>query len=438
VSTPPPQIQAALAQLGKALAATEGRDVDPMTASWDEIEKGVIKLLGGAFSPGEESHQGLVFMLAAALAERLRRDLDAFWFHNRATPQGAALGFPAGIIVFSPFGSVAQALGRGRLALLDEVTAELGKVVAQARAQDLLAPGAPSQPPLAPEDYQRLFDPGFVQFVSLRVAEAQTSWQRTPGAESRELEEAFTRVSKQVPREAREGLRRQLVEALGQLDAGKPVAAQIDAAPQLAELLALIHGGSAQTGFAPSELWQGVLMPLLHIGAPAGFPAPDEEVLENYRRGVPPVFLYVDTVPYQSPAADEDGVLGVFPFEEMQVIDPAFRGAESVRLAQVDPEVLRELTAAFDPAAVRASVERFTAALVTAAGGPAAAEARPGEPSLLDVALVLLEDLGRVVRDAEEKDAALCIRNATESEAGSEPLLQELRRALTGPRIILP
>jgi len=153
---------------------------------------------------------------------------------------------------------------------------------------------------------------------------------------------------------------------------------------------------------------------------------------------VPPLVLYVDTVPYQTPAADEDGLLGVFPPEEIQVIDPGFETAPTVRLAQVDPAYLSKLTAALDPGALRANVERFRTQLESKAGPAAAPDARPGEPSLLDVALVLLEDLARVVRVAEEKSAALCVRHATESEAESEPLLHGLRHALTGPRIIMP
>jgi hypothetical protein len=433
---PPPQVQAAVDQLRQALQSAESHAVDPLTAPWAEVEKGVIKLLGGAFSPRDEGHQTIAFMLAAALAERLRRDLGAFWFSNRATPQGAALGFPPGIIVFSPFGAAAQALARGRLAMLDEVTAELERVLAQARAQELGA--ASTTAPLGPEDYQRLFDPGFVQFVAVRTDLARTAWERTPAAVARELDDAFARLPREIPREAREPFRRQLIEALRQLPPEKPLVSQIGVAPQLVELVALLHGGSGQTGFAPAELWEGVLLPLLHIGAPETFPAFDDELAESFRSGVPSLVLYVDTIPYQNPAADEDGLLGVFPPEEIQVIDPAFETAPNVRLAQVDPAHLTKLTAAFDASALRASVERFRTQLESTAGPAAAPEARPGEPSLLEVALVLLEDLARVVRAAEDKGAALCVRHATESEAEAEPLVHGLRHALTGPRIILP
>jgi len=44
---------------------------------------------------------------------RLRLDLGAFWFQNRATPHGATLGFPGAVVVFSPFEAVFEALLRG-------------------------------------------------------------------------------------------------------------------------------------------------------------------------------------------------------------------------------------------------------------------------------------------------------------------------------------
>jgi hypothetical protein len=434
-SPPPPQIQAAIGQLEKALHAAEGRPVDALAAPWGEVETGVIKLLGGGFSPDDPAHQSVAFMVAAAFAQRLCARLGAFWFPNRATPQGAGLGFPAGIILFSPFAAAAQALMEGRLPMLDEVEGELEKVLAQARAQGRGRPGAPDRA-LGPADYQRLFDPGLAQFVCVQPAGAQAAWNRTPPAEARELEQAFARVT-DVPADQRKPLQRQLVEALRRLDPARSIHEQLPDAPQLGEMLALLHGSAAQTGLASAELWEQVLLPLLHIGAAQSFPEIDDEVLEGFRNGVPPVLLYVDTIPYQTPAADEDGMLGVFPPDEIQVLDPAFAASDNVRLACVDPGTLAPLTARFDGAALRASVERWTAELESAAGA-APPEARSGEPSLLDIAVLVLDELSKVVTAAQENNAVLCVRHATESEATAEPLLQHLRHALTAPRIILP
>jgi hypothetical protein len=425
-SPPPPQIQAAVTHFGKALAAVEKRDVDPTTAPWSEIEQAVIKLLGGAFSPREAAHQNLAFMVGATLAERLRRDLGAFWFPNRSVPQGAALGFPSAIIVFSPFPTAMQALARGRLGMLDDVARDLDQATAQGRAENLGGEQA-----LGPEDYQRLFDPGFIQFVCIGPPAAQTLWARTPLEEVRELDDAFGRMPARIPVEARRGLQRQLTDSLRRLDGAKPLAVQAAGAPQLLELLALVHAGSEATGFAPAELWEGVLLPLLHIGAPASFPEPDDEVRQAFEQGAPAVLAYVETVPYQTPAADEDGLLGVFPGQGVQLVDPVFQQAETIRLNRVDPKVLLDLVNRFDADAVRAGVEKFREA------GGGKPEATEGGPSLLDIALTLLGDLARVVKSADAQGSALCVRHATEAEAASEPMLDDLRKVVTGPRIIL-
>jgi hypothetical protein len=429
----PPQIEAALAQLRKALQSAEGAEIDPLTAPWTAIERGVIKLLGGAFSPQDESHRTLAFMISAALAERLRRDLGAFWFPNRASPQGASLGFPAGVIVFSPLGAVAEALGRGKLPLLDDVAGQLAKALEQARAAN------PDGHALEPEDYQRLFDPAFVQFTVLRSSAMQTLLQRTPQEERRELEDAFSRLPKQVPREAKEPMRRQLLEALGRLE-DKPLGEQVAAIPQLGELLAMIHTATGGTGFAPAEFWQEILLPLLHIGAPESFPAVEEDELAAYRAGADPVLLYVEALPFQTSAADEDGALGVFPPEQLGLLDPAFEGSEGLRMVRVEAEALDAVVEVFDAAAIRAGVERFSEHLRSAAGesAPPPAVRGPGEPSLLEAALILLQDLVKLVGTVEEGQTFLAIRHATESEAAAEPLIAELRRLITGPRIIIP
>jgi hypothetical protein len=429
----PPQIQAALDHFRKALQSAEGVEVDPLTAGWPEIEKAVIKLLGGAFDPRTQAHQNLAFMVASALAERLRRDLGAFWFRNRSAPQGATLGFPPGVVVFSPFGAAMQALARAKLGMLDDAGNELRTVLAQARAK--APPGAGE---LGPEDYQRLFDPGFVQFVHLVPAGLESLVTATPAALARELDDAFGRLSREVPAEVREPLRQQILGALKQLDGQKPIGAQVGRAQQLMELLALVKAGGGGSGFAPVELWEDVLIPLLHIGPASNFPAVGDDEREAWKGAPEPVLVYVDALPFAVPAADEDGLLGVFPAEDVGPPHAAFGGGEG-RLARIAPDALRAPLARFDAAAIRASVDRFRLHLEAATGTPTPpSERQPGEPGLFDVSLSLLGDLARLVSITDEKQGILCLRYATESEAASEPLIDELRRALTGPRIIMP
>jgi hypothetical protein len=41
------------------------------------------------------------------------------------------------------------------------------------------------------------------------------------------------------------------------------------------------------------------------------------------------------------------------------------------------------------------------------------------------------------VKAADADGALLCVRHATEAEAASEPMLADLRKSISGPRIIL-
>jgi hypothetical protein len=174
------------------------------------------------------------------------------------------------------------------------------------------------------------------------------------------------------------------------------------------------------------------------VGAAEEFAPPDEEELASYREGVEPVLLYVDLVPYQTPAADEDGLLGVFPGDSVKLLDPRWSGSQGVRVLQLDADALADVCASFDPAQVRAAVERFTAVCAEAAGGAAATPQRaPGQPALLDLVLMLAQDVCTMVATVKEKGWALGLRYATESEAASEPVLQDLRRAIKAPRIVL-
>jgi hypothetical protein len=429
----PPQIQSALDHFRQALHATEGAgaaNLDPLTAPWAEIEKPVIKLLGGAFTPGNQAHQNLAFMIAATLAERLRQDLGAFWFQNRGTPEGAALGFPPGIIVFSPFGAAVQALSRSQLSMLETTTAELRGALAQAR-------GAGGGQELAPEDYQRLFDPGFIQFLRFDPIALASTLATTPDVLARELSDAFTRLPREVPAEVRDPMRKQVVGALRKLDASKPLGEQAARGPQLVELLALLKSAQDGSGFAPVELWEEVLLPLLHIGPAESFPSLDEDDKETWQQGNEPVLLYVDALPFHVPAADEDGLLGVFPVEDVSPLDQALGNVQG-RIVRLATEALQGPLGRFDVAAIRAAVARFQAHGEGRFGAAPAPARQDGQPSLLDIGLTLLDDLGRLARDSDEKKGIFAVRQATEAEAASESLLAELRKVLTGPRIIMP
>jgi hypothetical protein len=286
-------------QLVEALQRVEGRPVDLMKTPWAEVEKSVIKLLGGAFQPNRPEHQTVALGLAGAFAMRLSLDHQAFWFPNRDSPEGATLGFPDAIIMLSPFGAVMDSLGQGKLARLDDLASDIRRSLGQARlsvnpAQSL---GGQAQK-LSPVDYQRLFDPGFLQFVVLDPNKTKTALDTKPDALSRDVRNALGRTQPPLPPEAKQQFDGQIVQSLARLDATKPLLEQADRAPRLAELMAHLCGTIGGTGSAPEDFWHEVVLPLLFIGNPASFPPLDDEELEAFRQGVDVLPLFVDMVPY--------------------------------------------------------------------------------------------------------------------------------------------
>jgi hypothetical protein len=422
-------------QLRRALRQVEGRDVDPLTAPWSEIEPGVAKLLGGPFSPDKPEHAPVAFLLAAAFGERICRELGGFWFQNRAMPDGAAIGFPEVTMMFSPLDVVLQALARARLPLLDDVAKDLGATLARARAE-AAAGGAARR--IGPDDYRRLFDPGFVQLACVDLAKVRAALARTAAESAREIEDAVSRLPASVPGPVRASMRDEIAGALRQLPPDGALSTHARVAAPLVEAVALLEGALDTTRFAPAELWQHVLLPLLHIGAAETFPPFDDDERQALREGADPLVLYVDTVPFATPAADEDGLLGVFPPESLGPLDPTLEGVATVRALLAPVETLAPLAARLDRAALRAAVERFTRHAVAEAQG--AGEAAPNvQSSLMPIALELLGELQRVVGAVAEPggERALCVRRAPEAEAASDMALRELRRAMQGSRIIL-
>jgi hypothetical protein len=414
------------------LVTTDGQPIDPLTAGWEEIEKGVILLLGGAFAPDKPRHMEIGFMLATALAERLRRELGAFWFQNRGTPHGATVGFPDALVMFSPLDAVFQALGRAKLGTLSTVSEDLRRAIAQnrgARGMDR---------PLGPEDYQRIFDPGLVQLVAFDPAAVARTLGTPVESLVRDFEHGFGKLSREIPEEARTQVTREVVGALRRLTDAQALGEQIPRAPQLAELVTLATAAATSTGIAPVEFWEQLLMPLLHVGAAESFAALEDEELELYKQGADPLLLYVDVVPYRTPAADEDGLLGVIPPEQVTLLDPRWgSNGQAPRLLQIDPTILGPLGASFDPAATRAAIERFAVVCATAAGEPGPRPPAPNAPPLRNMVLMLAEDVKRLLALVEQQGLALCVRYMTEGEASSEPILHDLRRALREPRIVL-
>jgi hypothetical protein len=422
---------AATEQLGSLLARVTGAPVDLQTAPWAEIEKGVIKLLMGPFQPENPDHQLVALGLAGAFADRLIASDHAFWFPHREAPEGGMLGFPEAVLMLSPFQAVVEALSRGKLERLDEVTADIRRAIAQAR----FAPASGGTPlRLRPEDYARLFDPGFLQFVRVDPRRLRELWDAKPPALAADLRAALARVSAQrMSAESRSQFEQQIAGALARLDPAKSLGDQVAHAPRLAELLLTLAAATKQTGSAPDEFWEQAVLPLLFTGAPTSYPPLDPQDVEAAKQGVDPLALFLDVVPYTSPAP-EDGLLGVFPMAEVGLPHPGMAHGGVPRLLTVPKAALEARLAAYDPRKTRASLDGFGTYLGEKTG--TAVVATPQGKQMEDAALGLLGELKGLFDDAPA-DSQLVMRRLTETEALSDGALMAVREAMQGPRIIL-
>jgi hypothetical protein len=428
----PHHVFQAQTQLVEALEQVEGRPVDLLKAPWAEVEKSVIKLLRGSFQPDRPQHQALALGLAGAFATRLAFEHQAFWFPNRDSPEGATLGFPDAIIMLSPFGAAMDALSQGKLALLDKLASDIRGSLAQVRFNPTAAISlGGGQPKLGPADYQRLFDPGFLQFVVLDPAKAKSTFEAKPDVLARDVKDALGRTQPPLPEEARQQFEGQIVMSLQRLEPGKPLTDQVERAPRLVELMAHLSATAGGTGCAPEEFWGEIVLPLLFIGVPQQFPPLDDEELEAYKNGVEPLALFVDVVPHAHQAAEE-GLLGIFDVQDISLPHPAFSKVGALRLLQINPTRIKGLLEQFDPAKTADAVKRFTQHLAEKAGKPA--EETPQGKEMMQAAMMLLSDLKRAVTTLQ---GPLCLRRLTEAEAASEQALALVRRAMQGGRIIL-
>ncbi len=424
----PPQLDSAFQQVTEVLTQVQGKPVDLVKDSWADIEAGVVKLLGGPFNPGQMEHQVIALALAAALGDRLHADHQAFWFPYRETPEGAALGFPEALIMLAPFGAIVDALGSGKLDRVEEVVKTIRTSLAQAKFG-----GTGGAQRLGPEDYMRLFDPGFVQVVGVDSAKAKQAWDSTPEKIASDLRDAINRAPK-LPPEAKKQLDDQLVGAIRRLESGKPIVSQAARAPRVVETVGLLFGATTSTGPAAEEFWSDVVMPLLFVGVPTTFPPLDEEELNAAKQGVDPLFLFLDLVPFAFKAPDDEGLLGAFPGTSLSLPAPEFKGSNQVRLIKVGLDAVKEPLAAFDPLKTRDAIKRFGEFLKEKGGVPTGpAQGAEEAKMMLDAAMTLLTDLKQAVAAGRD----VYVRRMTEAEAASEPALALVRTALSAPRIIL-
>jgi hypothetical protein len=143
--------------------------------------------------------------------------------------------------------------------------------------------------------------------------------------------------------------------------------------------------------------------------------------------------VFVEVVPYEE-SAPEDGMLGAFAPEELDVPHPRFSEAGTFRLVQLKTDRIAKRLQKFDAEKTRQLIQRFVDECRAQVPSMPAPQQATGQ--LMQGSLSLLGDLKRLV-SAVKDDQVLCMRRLTEIEAASEGALDQLRTALSAPRIIL-
>jgi hypothetical protein len=422
----PPPLEQAIDQLAQGFKAVGLAEVDPLKSPWAELERGVARLLGGAFDLQRPEHQALALGVAAALGKRLADEHGAFWFQHRESPTGISLGFPGALMVLSPMSAALDALSQANLGQLEQVNTEIRTALGRAR----LAPAGQAPMKLGPEEYEHLFDPALIQLVSVEPAKVKEALEKPAGELARTLREGLDRA-KDLPQQVRQQIEAQLLGALSSLAPNKGIAEQIPQAGRMAELLVHLFGTTEATAPAPEEFWAEVVFPLLFIGAPTQFPPLEAEDKEALAQGADPLFLYLDLVPYQSPAP-EDGLLGAFSAEAVKLLHPSLAPLVPLRLAGLDMAAVGPVLERYRPQEALEAFRRFVAYLKEQTGQAPRADSAE---QVIGEAGKLVEDLKRLWAQRDKQQVA--IRRSTGAEAASEPAITALRKALSGPRIIL-
>jgi hypothetical protein len=436
----PSHMEAALSQLVLLLKTAEKREVDYLNASWSEIEKSVIKVLGGAFKFSKPEHQLIALGLTAIFGEKLFHVHKGFWFSNRDSAVGVSLGFSDAMIVLSPFEAVLEALSSANLGKLDELTRNVSNALSSAR----MASGIPvlGAPKLDAQLYQRLFDPSFVQVMSLDMQKAEATWKRLPGQLMQELKDALSRVGSTLPAELKTHMESQFQAVFSSMEPHKPMGEQWEKYGQTCELAARLWASSASTGAVSEDFWGEVVFPLLFSGFPENFPPLEGEELDAARRGIPALYIFLETVPYAWPSPEDGAFLGAFAKSTLHPLSPHASGSSALRMLRVDCEFLQKPLGEFDGEKLRTTLGRFSDYLEEKAGKPSletsGSEALEDKESemVFDSAVRLLVDLkGMCGPDAPPN--AVFVRRLTEAEAEVEGAFELIRKSLQGPKLIL-
>lgn len=401
----PPTIATALEELTRAFHAVKGPACDPLTAPWDTVDEVTRTVLGGEFQPSQPGHRLYQLRLGALFGERLAREAGGFWFRKRDAVGGFGLGFPEGVFTVSPFKVTALAMVSGKVAGLGTAMAELKK-----QAEAAKKPG----PKLGPDDYERFFDPAFLEFFAQDPKRAKAAWEATPKRLLADLKDAAFRVKPSG--KTKEWLETKLTFPLIGLAQDTPLIAQAEKDAGLVERVGELFGARYGTGLTGEEGFANVLLPLLTID-------PDKAPTPKKKEGQGALAMFFA----QSPRVEglpDDAILGLFSPEQVSAPDPRLAKVDGLHTFRVNPRTLNPLLQRFDAKAIKSRVEAFSRTLETPLDVT--------ETIVLDGALDWLTRLRDTLALAVRDQLDLCLRRVPETEGQTGEGKGQLRDAVQG------
>ncbi len=416
----PPQIKIALEQLQTTLTAAGYPSLDPLTASWAELEPAIHKVLDGTFQASHPGHRLLSLRLGALFGERLARAGRGFWFVQSEAMAGLALGFPDVVFTVSPFTVVTMALVKNSLAGLETAAAKILEDRNEAKAREA------SPKALTPADYQRTMDPSFIEFLALDEKRAHAAWELSPRRLIQELKDALFRA--QLSKQTAAWLETSVLSELRELDQNQRLIDQAERAPRAIERVGELFAGRYGTGLTTESGWSQVALRLLSVDATQTATI-RPQALAAIKKGAGPLVAFLHEMP-KLPDAPQEGILGLFQPAQLSAPHPQLAGLQTLRLVRVNPRPLLPLLQKFQEKALREALEAFLPRLQEAVGAPTALSAQ--ERALFDEALGFCKRLQDTLALAVSQKLDLCVRRGTEQEGYTGGSKAELRAAVQG------
>jgi hypothetical protein len=348
-----------------------------------------------------EEHWEVWFSFGAWIGETIRRRHGGHWLLMGDDPHTWRIGFSKIFLEIAPFMFAEQLLRMGSGATRKMVT-EIERI-RQAHEEQRERDNGKELDRFLAQHYIRLHTVPLGQWMAMDFPRLGKLWAEEPcSALIEAIKESGPRLG---PSNA--PVVEQVVAALSRANPAVPVAQQTNDRG-LFEAIAQIVGLRRATAPVAIDILERVVMPLMHVGMPEGFPPLDEDDLGDLRKGVELFAFFVDVVPHKH-QADDEGFLGTIPHEQLST-PYADRNQLEVGKGDwvvVNPAHFAPMVADFDP---QKMLDKYDAFVQYVGSVPDAPRRRDDGRMLAETAIRALADLKACVELATTNNDALLFR----------------------------